>query len=42
MEQFRKLLCLPARMQVDAFLQQYQIYDYTDDDLSVIWRCWIS
>jgi hypothetical protein len=33
MEQVRQLLGLGTRMQVDAFLDQHQIYDYTVDDL---------
>ncbi len=34
MEQVRQLLGFGTRMQVDAFLQQHQIYDYTVDDLN--------
>lgn len=33
MEQVRQLLGFGTRMQVDAFLQQHQVYDYTADDL---------
>jgi uncharacterized protein UPF0175 len=33
MEQVRQLLGFGTRMQVDAFLQQHQIYDYTAEDL---------
>jgi hypothetical protein len=33
MEQVRQLLGFGTRMQVDNFLQQHQIYDYTADDL---------
>jgi len=33
MEQVRQLLGFGTRMQVDAFLQQHQVYDYTIDDL---------
>jgi hypothetical protein len=33
MEQVRQLLGFGTRMQVDAFLQQHQIYDYTTADL---------
>ncbi|MFZ3340041.1 MAG: UPF0175 family protein [Terriglobales bacterium] len=33
MEQVRQLLGFNTRMQVDAFLQQHQIYDYTVSDL---------
>jgi hypothetical protein len=33
MEQVRQLLGFGTRMQVDAFLQQHQIYDYTTQDL---------
>jgi Uncharacterised protein family (UPF0175) len=32
-EQVRQLLGFGTRMQVDAFLQRHQIYDYTADDL---------
>lgn len=32
-EQVRELLGFGTRMQVDAFLQQYEIYDYTVEDL---------
>lgn len=32
-EQVRQLLGFGTRMQVDTFLQQHQIYDYTADDL---------
>ncbi len=34
MEQVRQLLGFGTRMQVDAFLQQHQIFDYTAGDLS--------
>ena len=33
MEQVRELLGFGTRMQVDAFLQQHEIYDYSVDDL---------
>jgi hypothetical protein len=33
MEQVRQLLDFATRMQVDAFLQQHQVYDYTVQDL---------
>jgi hypothetical protein len=33
MEQVRQLLGFGTRMQVDAFLQQHQVYDYTVQDL---------
>jgi hypothetical protein len=33
MEQVRELLGFGTRMQVDAFLQQHDIYDYSVDDL---------
>src|ERR1700678_2015196 len=33
MEQVRELLGFGTRMQVDAFLQQHEIYDYTVEDL---------
>lgn len=33
MEQVRAVLGFATRMQVDAFLQQHAIYDYTVDDL---------
>jgi hypothetical protein len=33
MEQVRQLLAFGTRMQVDAFVQQHQIYDYTVGDL---------
>jgi len=33
MEQVRQLLGFGTRMQVDSFLQQHQVYDYTIDDL---------
>jgi uncharacterized protein UPF0175 len=33
MEQARQLLGFGTRMQVDAFLQQHQVYDYTVEDL---------
>ncbi len=33
MEQVRQLLDFGTRMQVDAFLQQHEIYDYTVEDL---------
>jgi hypothetical protein len=33
MEQIRQLLGFDTRMQVDAFLQQRQVYDYTVQDL---------
>lgn len=32
-EQVRQLLGFGTRMQVDAFLQQHEIYDYTTEDL---------
>ena len=32
-EQVRQLLGFGTRMQVDAFLQQHEIYDYTVEDL---------
>jgi hypothetical protein len=32
-EQVRQLLGFGTRMQVDTFLQQHQIYDYTPEDL---------
>jgi hypothetical protein len=32
MEQVRELLGYGTRMQVDAFLQQHEIYDYTVED----------
>jgi hypothetical protein len=32
-EQVRQLLGFGTRMQVDAFLQQHEIYDYTAEDL---------
>ena len=34
MEQVRQLLSFGTRMQVDAFLQQHQIFDYTVEDLN--------
>lgn len=34
MEQVRWLLGFGTRMQVDAFLGEHEIYDYTVDDLS--------
>jgi hypothetical protein len=33
MEQVRQLLGFGTRMQVDAFLEQHEIYDYTVEDL---------
>src|SRR5258708_16466255 len=33
MEQVRQLLSFATRMQVDAFLQRHQVYDYTVQDL---------
>jgi hypothetical protein len=33
MEQIRQLLGFGTRLQVDAFLQQHQVYDYTVGDL---------
>ena len=33
MELARQLLGFGTRMQVDAFLQQHQVYDYTVEDL---------
>jgi hypothetical protein len=33
MEQVRQILGFGARMQVDAFLGKYEIYDYTVEDL---------
>ncbi len=33
MEQVRRLLGYGTRMQVDVFLQQHEIYDYTNEDL---------
>jgi Uncharacterised protein family (UPF0175) len=33
MEQVRQLLGFGTRMQVDAFLQQHEVYDYTVEDL---------
>lgn len=33
MEQVRQLLGFKTRMQVDGFLQQHEIYDYTVEDL---------
>jgi hypothetical protein len=33
MEQVRQLLSFATRMQVDAFFQQHQVYDYTVQDL---------
>jgi hypothetical protein len=33
MEQVRELLGFGTRMQVDAFLQQHQVYDYTVQNL---------
>ncbi|HEV2709789.1 MAG TPA: UPF0175 family protein [Edaphobacter sp.] len=33
MEQVRQLLGFGTRMQVDVFLQQHEIYDYTVEDL---------
>lgn len=32
-EQVRQILGFGTRMQVDAFLQQHEIYDYTAEDL---------
>jgi len=34
MDQVRMILGFETRMQVDAFLQQHEIYDYTVDDLN--------
>ncbi len=34
MEQVRQLLGFGTRMQVDTFLQQHEIYDYTPEDLA--------
>jgi hypothetical protein len=33
MEQVRQVLGFGTRMQVDAFLQQHEVYDYSMDDL---------
>ena len=33
MDQVRELLGFATRMQVDAFLQQHEVYDYTVQDL---------
>jgi Uncharacterised protein family (UPF0175) len=33
MEQVRQLLGFGTRMQVDAFLQQHEVYDYSVEDL---------
>jgi hypothetical protein len=33
MEQVRRILGFGTRMQVDAFLQQHEIFDYTIEDL---------
>jgi Uncharacterised protein family (UPF0175) len=33
MEQIRQLLGFGTRMQVDAFLQEHEVYDYTVQDL---------
>jgi hypothetical protein len=33
MDQVRELLGFATRMQVDAFLQKHQVYDYTVQDL---------
>jgi hypothetical protein len=33
MEQIRQLLGFGTRMQVDAFLQAHEVYDYTVEDL---------
>ena len=33
MEQVRQILGFETRMQVDSFLQQHEIYDYTVEDL---------
>jgi hypothetical protein len=33
MEQVRQLLGFETRMQVDVFLQQHEVYDYTVEDL---------
>lgn len=38
MEQIRQLLGLDTRMQVDAFLQAHQVYDYTVEDCKKILR----
>lgn len=34
MEQVRQILGFATRMEVDPFLQKYEIYDYTVDDLA--------
>jgi hypothetical protein len=34
MEQVRQVLGFGTRMQMDAFLQQHEIYDYTVEDLA--------
>ena len=34
MEQVRQLLGFGTRMQVDSFLQEHDIYDYTVEDLN--------
>ena len=34
MDQVRQLLGVGTRMQVDAFLQHHEVYDYTVEDLS--------
>jgi hypothetical protein len=34
MDQVRQLLGFGTRMQVDAFLQQHDVYDYTVEDLN--------
>lgn len=34
MEQVRQVLGFATRMQVDAFLQEHEIYDYTPEDLN--------
>jgi len=33
MEQVRQILGFASRMEVDPFLQRYEIYDYTMEDL---------
>jgi hypothetical protein len=33
MEQVRQILGFSTRMQVDAFLQQHEVFDYTVEDL---------
>jgi hypothetical protein len=34
MEQVRQILGFATRMEVDPFLQKYEIYDYTVEDLN--------